>query len=142
MRSAMNTTFAFVAAAATGLMLAGSVLGAGSQQCNLIKIDEWPLRPQQSKPVIDGMINGQKIGVVLDTGMPGVLLERSAALRLGLTRHHGGAAILGVGGESYSEIAHIDEIRIGGAVPKDWRVQTAGEYGSAGGSFLLGFEFF
>jgi lipoprotein NlpI/predicted aspartyl protease len=142
MRSAMKTAFAFVAAAAIGFTLPGSVLGAGSQQCNLIKIDEWPLRPQQSKPVIDGMINGQKIGVLLDTGMPGALLERGAALRLGLTRHQGGGQVFGIGGESHSEIAHIDELKIGRAIRKNWRVQTAGEYESANDGLLLGFEFF
>jgi lipoprotein NlpI/predicted aspartyl protease len=145
MRSAMKTASTFVAATAIGFTLAGSVLGAGSQQCTLVKIDEWPLNPQQSRPVIDGIINGQKIAVLLDTGMSGALLERGAARRLGLTRHQlPGSGVLGIGGESHSELAHIDELKIGRSVRKNWRLETAGigPYEDADGSLLLGLEFF
>jgi lipoprotein NlpI/predicted aspartyl protease len=145
MRSAMKTAFTFVAAAAVGFTLAGPVLGAGSQQCKLIKIDEWPLNPRESRPVIDGFINGQKIGVLLDTGMPGALLVRGTALRLGLTRQQlRGSGVLGIGGESHSELAFVDELKISRSVRKNWRVETAG-FGpneDAGGGLLIGFEFF
>jgi len=141
----MNAPFTFVAAAAIGFTLSGSVLGAGSQQCNLIKIDEWPLSPRPGRVAIEGMINGRKIGVTLDTGIRGALLERGAALRLGLTRHQlPGFGVLGIGGESHSELAHIDEIKIGRSVRKNWRVETAGigPDDDVSDGFLLGSEFF
>ncbi len=141
----MKTTFTLLTAAAVGFTLAGPVLGAGSQQCKLIKIDEWPLNPRESRPVIDGFINGQKIGVLLDTGMPGALLVRGTALRLGLTRQQlRGSGVLGIGGESHSELAFIDELKISRSVRKNWQVETAG-FGpneDAGGGLLIGFEFF
>ncbi|HEX9193270.1 MAG TPA: aspartyl protease family protein [Burkholderiales bacterium] len=141
----MKTTFTLVAAAAVGFTLAGPVLGAGSQQCKLIKIDEWPLNPRESRPAIDGFINGQKIGVLLDTGMSGALLVRGTALRLGLTRQQlRGSGVLGIGGESHSELAFIDELKISRSVRKNWQVETAG-FGpneDAGGGLLIGFEFF
>ena len=141
----MKTAFTFVAGTAIGFTLAGPVLGAGSQQCNLIKIDEWPLIPRQSRPVVDGMVNGQKITVLLDTGMRGALLERGAALRLGLTRQQlRGSGVLGIGGESHSELAFIDELKIGRSVRKNWRLETAGvgPNEDASDSLLLGTEFF
>ncbi len=141
----MKTTFTLVAAAAVGFTLAGPVLGAGSQQCKLIKIAEWPLNPRESRPAIDGFINGQKIGVLLDTGMSGALLVRGTALRLGLTRQQlRGSGVLGIGGESHSELAFIDELKISRSVRKNWQVETAG-FGpneDAGGGLLIGFEFF
>jgi len=141
----MNTAFTLVAATAIGFTLAGPVLGAGSQQCKLIKIDEWPLNPRESRPAIDGFINGQKIVVLLDTGMPGALLVRGTALRLGLNRQQlRGSGVLGIGGESHSELAFIDELKIGRSVRRNWRLETAGvgPDEDAGGGLLLGSEFF
>jgi predicted aspartyl protease len=141
----MNAPLTFVAAAALGFTLSGSALGAGSQQCTLIKIDEWPLNPRQSRPTIDGMINGQKIAVLLDTGIPGALLARGTALRLGLPRQQlRGSGVLGIGGESHSELAYIDELKIGRSVRKNWRLETAGvgPNEDVSDGLLLGSEFF
>src|SRR6185436_7413413 len=73
------------------------------------------------------------------------LLERGAALRLGLTRHQlPGSGVLGIGGESHSELAHIDELKIGRFVRKNWRVETAGvgPYEDLADGFFLGSEAF
>jgi hypothetical protein len=53
-------------AAAPAIGLASST-AAQTQRCKLVLIAEWPLRAEQYRPVIDGAINGQKIGILLDT---------------------------------------------------------------------------
>ena len=77
--------------------------------------------------------------------MPGALLVRGTALRLGLTRQQlRGSGVLGIGGESHSELAFIDELKIGRSVRRNWRLETAGvgPDEDAGGGLLLGSEFF
>ncbi len=133
-------TFATVAAA-IGLALAGSATAAESK-CRMGRIAEWPLRAGGRLPVIDGEINGQKIGILLDTGAETSLILRSAARRLGLTRH-GAGRVFGVGGEDHAEVTQVDEFRIGQAVWKNWRVLVAGESGFGDDiAVLLGDPFF
>jgi hypothetical protein len=38
-------------------------LAADPPKCQLIKITEWPVRLQRGLPIIEGAINGKKIGV-------------------------------------------------------------------------------
>ena len=129
-----------LAAAAIGLALAGSA-GAETAKCKLGRIAEWPLRAEYYRPVVAGEINGQKVGILIDTGAEVSLILRSAARRLGLTR--GGAGrVFGVGGEEHAEVTHVDEFRIGEAVRKNWRVLVAGEGESGDIAVFLGDPFF
>ena len=130
------------AAAAIGLALAGAAAEAG--KCKVARIAEWSLRAGYYRPVFDGAINGQKIGILIDTGADMSLVRRSAATRLGLTRYQApGRSVIGIGGESHAEYVHIDEFRLGQGVRKNWEVLVAGE-----GSFsddvavLLGDDYF
>jgi len=126
------------AAAAIGLALAGGA-AAEAGKCKMGRIAEWPLRPVRTEYyplVIDGAINGQKVGIVLETGGDVSLILRSAAKRLGLTGH-GAGRVFGVGGEIHAEVTHVDEFRIGQAVWKNWRVRVASE-GDFGGEGDLG----
>ena len=128
------------AAAAIGLALAGSSAAAESK-CRMGRIAEWPLRAGGRLPVTDGEINGQKVGILLDTGAELSLILRSAARRLGLTRY-GAGRVFGVGGEEHAEVTQVDEFRIGQAVRKNWRVVVAGEGGSDDIAVFLGDPFF
>jgi clan AA aspartic protease (TIGR02281 family) len=129
-------------AAAIGLALAGNA-AAETGKCKVARIAEWPLRTGYYRPAFDGAINGQKIGILIDTGADVSLVQRSAATRLGLTRYRARGRFFGIGGETYAETVHIDEFRIGEGVRKNWQVLVAGE-----GSFsddvavLLGDDFF
>jgi len=136
--------FFAVAAAATALALAGSAAAAEAGKCRVGRIAEWPLRAEQYRPVLDGAINGQKIGILIDTGADSSLVHRSAAARLGLTRYRlPGARSFGIGGETTAESVHIDEFRIGESVRKGWDVLVAGEGGfSEDIAVLLGDDFF
>lgn len=55
--------------------------------CTMVKIADLPVRVIKNKLSADGSINGQKTGIVLDTGSMMTLILRPAAERLGLQRH-------------------------------------------------------
>jgi clan AA aspartic protease (TIGR02281 family) len=140
----MRRCISAAAAATIGLTLAGSVAAAESK-CKVARIAEWPLRAEYYRPVFDGAINGQKIGILIDTGADSSLVRLSAATRLGLTRYKApGRRVVTISGESQAEFVHIDEFRIGQGVRKHWEVLVAGEQGfrDSDVAVLLGDDFF
>jgi predicted aspartyl protease len=125
-----------------GLALAADAV-AQAQKCKLARFAEWPVRPGYYRPVIDGAINGQKIGILLDTGAAVSLVRRSSTARLGLTRYETGDRLYGIGGETAADYVHIDEFRIGPSVRKNWRVLVAGEHDFGDDvAVILGDDFF
>jgi len=115
-----------VALLVAGLMLPTNAAVAASN-CKFVKIADWPVRPERGWAIVDGAVNGQEVGVMLDTGS-GTLILRSAAERLGLTRKQvPGARAFGVGGETYVEAALVDELRVGQITRKNWQMIVAGE---------------
>jgi len=117
-------------------------LAADPPKCKLVRIVEWPVQFRNRIPVIEGAINGNKVGVLLDTGAYASLLTKSAAEKLGLYASSTAEVLMGVGGESRMLIARIDELRIGAAIRKDIRVRVGGERPLAGVDFILGDDFF
>lgn len=113
-------------------------------KCQLARVAEWQVRVERNALLIDGAINGQKVGILLDTGSTRTLILRSAALRLNLPRQSvRGAGAFGVGGESQLEAAHVDEIKIGEASRKNWQMIVAGEHDFGGAiDVVLGEDFF
>ena len=112
--------------------------------CTLAKVAEWTVQPQTGRLIIDGAINGQRVGVLLDTGARGSAVMRATANRLGLTRHEAlGYRVYGIGGETHAEYVEIDEFKLGKGVRRNWRVMVVGEY-DWGREFdlLLGYDFF
>jgi predicted aspartyl protease len=131
------------AAAAIGLAMASNA-AAQSQKCKLAQIAEWPLRADHYRPVVEGEINGQKIGILLDTGAAQSLIRRSATTRLGLIRYEAkGYRVFGVGGEVPADFVLVDEFRIGEAARRNWRVLVSGEHDFGGDiAVFLGDDFF
>ncbi len=127
-----------------GVAIASGLCIAAPSDCKLITIAEWPIRLEHNKLIVDGAINGQKIGIVLDTGAERSFILRSAAVRLGLTlRRARGLRLFGIGGETEVEMAHLDEFKIGEATHKNWQVIVAGERELGGDvALLLGDDFF
>src|SRR5262249_13405622 len=76
----------------------------------LVQIAEWPVRLMRNHLVVDGTVNGNKVGVMLDTGAMQTLTLRSQADRLRLPRSQSGASVTGVGGRSKLETVLIDEV--------------------------------
>jgi predicted aspartyl protease len=139
----MNLRTFLAASAAIGLAIAGNA-AAQTPKCKLVRIAEWPVRVDHYRPVVDGAINGQKIGILLDTGAAQSFMRRSATTRLGLTRYEAaGIRVFGIGGETAAEFVLVDEFRIGLAARKNWRVLVAGEHDFGDDvAVLLGDDFF
>ena len=126
--------------------LAAATLGTGfdvGAKCTLVRIAEWPVRPGTGSPVVDGTINGQKVGILLDTGA-GTALLRSGAIRLGLVRHSDRAdRAIGIGGETAVEMVTVDSFAIGDTVRRNWGMRVLGEIDLGGDvAALLGEDFF
>lgn len=109
------------------LAFCASADAIAASNCQLAQIADWPARLVAGHPVVDGSVNGKKVGVALDTG--GVSsITRPAADRLGLTRRTArGYRIYGVGGEGYVESSLVDEFKVGTLTRKDWDVMVAGD---------------
>lgn len=122
---------------------AGIATGA-DDACKMVQVAELPVRVVKNKLIVDGAINGRKVGIVLDTGASTTLMLRQATDRLGLERHEArGYRIFGMGGETKAESVLIDDFRLGQASRKGWRMLVAGEhdFGNEVG-VLLGEDFF
>jgi len=112
--------------------------------CKLMKVAEWTVKPQTGRLIIDGTINGQPVGVLLNTGANSSRLMRATAARLGLTRHEAlGYRVYGTGGESHAEYSVIDEFKVGQAARRNWRVLVVGdEHARREFGVVLGYDFF
>jgi lipoprotein NlpI len=123
------------------MVLAGSAVAA---QCQLVRIAEWPVTLERNQPVIEGAINGKKVGVLLDTGSNTTVIARSAAIRLGLERQYiAGVEAHGVGGMTQVEKTQVDEIRLGQAVREKWDLLVVGEHAFGGDiAVILGEDLF
>ena len=98
-----------------------------ASNCQLTQVADWPVRITAGHLVVDGSVNGNKVGVALDTGGMSSI-TRPAADRLGLTRRTArGYRIYGVGGEGYVESSLVDEFKVGDLTRKNWDVMVAGD---------------
>ena len=133
-------------AAFVALVASAPDASAEPTACKLVPIDEWRVRADAATPIIDGVINGQSIDVLLDTGLTlreGAVLERAAARRLGIPISGDlSRSAAGIGGEADLSYARIDEIRIGQAKRRAWSVIVAGADHGHRGIFILGNQFF
>ena len=101
---------------------------AAAPNCKMVQVADLPVRLEGNHLIVDGAINGQKIGIKLDTGAQLSFILRSATERLNLTRKQvRGARLFGIGGETYVEMTYVDEFTIGQAARKRWRLLVAGE---------------
>ena len=127
---------------AFGLAASGMAVAAGN--CTMVKVDDMPVRVERNHLIVDGTINGQKIGIMLDTGSMLSMIFRPAAQRLGLARNSTrGYRLFGIGGETEVESALVDEFKLGQAALRGWRLLVAGERELGGNlAFVLGEDFF
>jgi len=112
-------------------------------KCKLLKIVDWPVTFVRGHIVVEGAINGKKIGIILDTGAQMSMILRSSAVRLDLPRREAlGWRFYGVGGETKVEIATVDDFKLGAVSSKDMQLYVAGENDFGEGSdVLLGEDF-
>ncbi len=127
------------------LALAAAAGAAAAGKCELKQIAQWPLRADSYRPAVDGAINGQKVGILLDTGAGSSVLRGAAAAKLGVGRDASARAprLFGLGGETRVETVVVGEFRIGDAVRRNWPALLAGEEQFSGDlAFYLGNDFF
>jgi hypothetical protein len=122
------------------VLVAISTLAAG--ECKFVKTAEWPVTVSGNALVVEGAINGNRVGVALDTGTNVSRIAGSAADRFGLVRREaGGLYTLSSGGNAV-DANSIREFRVGGSTLKDWGkliVEGAEERDYA---VVLGYDFF
>jgi len=123
---------------------AGSIASAASSGCKLVKVEDWPVRVQHNHVLVEGAINGQKVGVLLDTGASRTVIFRAAAVRLGVPLSGStNDRLFGIGGETKVDLALVDEFRVGQAAQKQLRILVAGEHDPGDDvGVLLGEDFF
>ncbi|TMH27110.1 MAG: hypothetical protein E6H66_24140 [Betaproteobacteria bacterium] len=132
------------ASLALGVAMVTSIAVGATSDCRMFQVAELPVRLTHNKLIVDGELNGHKIGIVLDTGATRTLIFRSAAERLGLRRDRvRGVRMFGIGGETDVESTLVDEIKIGKATRKSWRMLVGGEHEFGEDmDVLLGNDFF
>lgn len=125
-----------------GVLLAGSDAMAEAP-CKLVRVVEWPVHIVRNKIRVDGAINGQPVGIVLDTGAMKSMVLRATAQRLDLPRNDArGQRMYGWGGETKVEIAVVDDFRLGTVSTKGLQLFVAGEGDMGeGNDVLLGEDF-
>src|SRR4029077_7857232 len=64
----------------TAIGLASACSAAAAPKCTLARIADLPVRLERNHLVVDGTVNGQKVGVMLDTGAR-TFVVRPAAIR-------------------------------------------------------------
>ena len=128
---------------AVALTLAAGSAAAATSRCTLAKIADLPVRIVRNKLVVDGAVNGQPVGIMLDTGATSTLITRPAADRLGLIRKKTRGRMYGMGGVSEVESALVDEFRVGDATAKSRYMMVTGEREIGDGiAVILGEDFF
>ena len=109
--------------------------------CKLVRAAEWPVRLYRDLPILEGAINGKKVGVLLDTGAYASMVTKPAAQRLGLFTRATWERVVGVGGASQVMLTTIDELNVAGSKRNYLRVRVGGEREIPGVDFILGDDF-
>jgi clan AA aspartic protease (TIGR02281 family) len=124
------------------LSLAGSAFAAEPAKCKFVLVAEWPVLLRNGSPIVEGEIDGKKVGVLVDTGAYLSLITNSAAERLGLETRSTFEWVSGFGGSSRVLATRIEQIKIGNMVSKHLRVRVSGERPFPGVDLILGEDFF
>jgi predicted aspartyl protease len=141
---------------ALGQNAAGDIAEPGNvvpraSNCRLVEIAKWPVMIARSGLVVDGTVNGRKIGILLDTGATRTMMFRAAAERLNLTvrpfttaeRAQLSVWVAGSTGDSIAETTVVDELTIAGSTRRNWQMVVVGERDPGDGiGVVLGEDFF
>src|SRR5262249_28008329 len=126
-----------------GSTMPSNAASAEASNCKMVQIADFPIRQAHNRLIVDGAINGQKIGIMFDTGSTLTVIPRPAAIRLGLSRQRARGRMFGIGGETDAESALVDEFKIGQSTRKGWRMMVAGEHEIGDDiAVILGEDFF
>jgi Aspartyl protease len=122
------------------VLAAISTLAAG--ECKFVKTAEWPVNASAEMLVVDGAINGAKLGVALDTATNVSRIAGSAADRLGLVRREAGGLYTLASGGNAVDVNSIKEFQVGGSTLKDWGKLIVEGAEGRDYAVVLGYDFF
>jgi predicted aspartyl protease len=123
--------------------LVASPFALAQGKCKFFKVVDWPVKLTGNRIVVEGAINGAKVGLMLDTGATRSIISRVSAERLKLPMTEArGYRFMGVGGETKVYSAVVEEFKVGEAATKDLALLVAGERSfGEGADVLLGEDF-
>ncbi|HEX7273501.1 MAG TPA: retroviral-like aspartic protease family protein [Casimicrobiaceae bacterium] len=123
------TRFALSSLLVAGLTTPGiPAIAANPSACKMVQIAELPVRVAHKKIVVDGAINGQKVGILLDTGATRTMIPHPTAVRLKLPMQKMRDRVFGVGGEvTEVDSALVREFKVGQWSGEGRRLVVAGE---------------
>lgn len=112
-------------------------------KCRYSKFAALQLDAAEGSPIVDGVVNGQPIKVLLDTGATGTSLMRPMTERLALPLSHTDGRVIGIGGDSEEYHASVKEFGFGPARWKNvrmavtWEAQDTSIDALVGANYLL-----
>ncbi len=120
------------------MLCAGTLcaLSAGAA-CRMKDVTEIPVEIATNKLLTQGLINGQPVSVLIDTGANVSMLWKPAIERLGLRLINGPRrSVYGLGGESHVYSAFVDEFQVASFAGRNRRFPVAGDV-ATGIDFIL-----
>jgi predicted aspartyl protease len=130
----------------TTLSVALSIAYCGSAlaDCKIERVAAMAVSVVNNQPILNGKINGQPVGIIVDTGANYSVIFRGEMKRLGLgSTRLSSIKFYGVGGSSAVEITKVKELTVDNFTGHDVQLLVSGERPVAPGepSMLLGENF-
>jgi hypothetical protein len=120
------------------LLVAAACLPAlAAAECRMQRFAEWPVRVEDGRLLADALINGRTVPVMLHTGMPHSLMPRAAVDALGVPLRQ---SLDARGATVATWLAFVDQVKIGDATHKDWRMLVFPLPEYAGVSAVIGYD--
>jgi len=116
--------------------------GLAAGECKFVKTADWPVDASGEILVVEGAINGNRVGVALDTGTNVSRIAGSAADRFGLVRREAGGLYTLFSGGNAVDANSIQELRVGGSTLKDWGKLIVEGAETRDYAVVLGYDFF
>lgn len=129
------------AAALLTVATASIAQAAAPAKCEMGQVAELKVEFTHLRPVLPGVVNGQPVRILVDTGAGGSMLFRSTAQRLHLTlRDAPNYRLYGAGGNAVASIANLTNLQLLGFTKQNFDILVAGER-KADVDMLLGEDF-
>ena len=122
--------------------LLGAFSSLAAAECKLLKVGAWTVNPKDGVLVVDGAVNGTKVGVALDTGAAATWISGSQADRLQLVRREPTLYALPSRAELPMYTTSIDELRVGDSTTRNWATLIVSTPDKQDYAVVLGYDFF
>jgi predicted aspartyl protease len=111
-------------------------------ECKITRVGELPVSIVNNQPLLEGQVNGQPVGILIDTGSTNSIVFLSEAIRLGLPLTKiPGARMYGAGGATAAQRTTVKELKIADVTGNDVPLQVVPERGAGRASMNLGENF-